>query len=83
MFHGSSRSLLISAILLAFVGGVAFAGYGDERYLIPNNRLRRASLTIYILITGETERAVVFSVEQLLHKELRFDDTCVAEVRGR
>ncbi|MCK4515561.1 MAG: ankyrin repeat domain-containing protein [Spirochaetaceae bacterium] len=51
-----------------------FPGYGDERYFIPNNRLRRANLTIYVFVAGVTEKAVVFSVEQLLHAELEFDD---------
>ena len=51
-----------------------FPGYGDERYFIPNNRLCRANLTIYVFVAGVTEKAVIFSVKQLLHTELEFDD---------
>lgn len=51
-----------------------FPGYGSEGYFSQNNRLHRANLTIYLLVKGITERAIVFSVEQLLNIELQFDD---------
>jgi len=46
MLHGSLRPLLISAILLAFVGGAAFAGDGDLFEAVRENDAARVRVLI-------------------------------------
>ncbi len=51
-----------------------YPGYGDSRFFLPNNRLKKASLSVKLLTTAPTERADVYEMRELLLKDLHFDD---------
>ena len=52
-----------------------FAGYGEERYHLPNNRVKKAVLGIYVLRLDYPQIGSWYVVEELKTTELHFEDT--------
>jgi hypothetical protein len=56
-------------------GGLeVYPGYGVSQYFLPNNRLKKASLSVKLLTTAPTERANVYDMREVLRRDLHFED---------
>jgi hypothetical protein len=73
---GPGKGEVISFLLPHNVRGIEiFGGFGEQRYYLPNNRVKKAILRLLLLRLDATERAYIYWTEELDRLELDFDDT--------